>query len=71
MKPEDVKEVAKEAELYLDGVNQSMPLYVMKLEDLQRFADIIEKRAIERRVVALMEQRDELLAAFQRFMDSH
>ena len=48
MKPEDVKEVAKEAELYLDGVNQSMPLYVMKLEDLQRCADIVEKRTIER-----------------------
>jgi hypothetical protein len=48
MKLEEVKEVAKEAELYLDGVNQSMPLYVMKTEDLQRCADIIEKRTIER-----------------------
>ena len=41
-------QAAKEAELYLDGVNQSMPLYVMKTEDLQRLADIIEKCMIER-----------------------
>ena len=48
MTNDEILQVAKEAELYLDGVNQSMPLYVMKTEDLQRFAAIIEKRTIER-----------------------
>ena len=46
MNLEEIREVAKEAELYLYGDNQSMPLYVMKTEDLQRFAAIIEKRTI-------------------------
>lgn len=48
MTNDEILQAAKEAELHLDGVNQSMPLYVMKLEDLQRFAAIIEKRTIER-----------------------
>lgn len=52
MNLEEIREVAKEAELYLYGDNQSMPLYVMKTEDLQRFATIIEKRTIARCAVA-------------------
>lgn len=48
MTNDEILQAAKESELYLDGVNQSMPLYVMKTEDLQRFAAIIEKRTIER-----------------------
>lgn len=52
MKHDEILQAAKESELYLDGVNQSMPLYVMKTEDLQRFAAIIEKRTIERCAVA-------------------
>ena len=48
MTDDEILQAAKESELYLDGVNQSMPLYVMKTEDLQRFAAIIEKRTIER-----------------------
>lgn len=48
MTNDEILQAAKESELYLDGVNQSMPLYVMKSEDLQRFAAIIEKRTIER-----------------------
>ena len=48
MKQDEILQAAKESELYLDGVNQSMPLYVMKTEDLQHFAAIIEKRTIER-----------------------
>ena len=48
MTNDEILQAAKEAELYLDGVNQSMPLYVMKTEDLERFAAIIEKRTIER-----------------------
>ena len=48
MTNDEILQAAKESELYLDGVNQSMPLYVMKTEGLQRFAAIIEKRTIER-----------------------
>lgn len=48
MTNDEILQAAKESELYLDGVNQSMPLYVMKTEDLQRFAAAIEKRTIER-----------------------
>ena len=48
MTNDEILQAAKESELYLDGVNQSLPLYVMKTEDLQRFAAIIEKRTIER-----------------------
>ena len=57
MTNDEILQAAKESELYLDGVNQSMPLYVMKTEDLQRFADIIEKRTIERCAVVAEELR--------------
>ena len=55
MTNDEILQAAKESELYLDGVNQSMPLYVMKTEDLQRFAAIIEKRTIERCAVEAYE----------------
>lgn len=55
MTNDEILQAAKESELYLDGVNQSMPLYVMKTEDLQRFAAIIEKRTIERCESVLMQ----------------
>ena len=57
MTNDEILQAAKESELYLDGVNQSMPLYVMKTEDLQRFAAIIEKRTIERCAVVAEELR--------------
>lgn len=55
MTNDEILQAAKESELYLDGVNQSMPLYVMKTEDLQRFAAIIEKHTIERCESVLMQ----------------
>jgi len=56
MTSDEILQAAKE--VGYDWVFPSLPL-----EKLERFATMIEKRAIERRVVALMEQRDELLAA--------
>ena len=64
MTNDEVLQAAKEA-------TNNQPIYGRKeftfsAEELQRFAAIIEKRTIERCVVALMEQRDELLAALER-----
>jgi len=48
MTNDEILQAAKESDLYLDGVNQSMPLYVMKTEDLQRFAAIIAAKQREK-----------------------
>ena len=64
MTNDEILQAAKESELYLDGVNQSMPLYVMKTEDLQRFAAIIEKRMIERCAVVCKEKANYLRMNF-------
>ena len=40
-------ELAKQAELYLDGENTQQPLYVLSPSDLERFAALVRAAALE------------------------
>ena len=53
MTQEDIIRMARESELYLDGENKQQPLYVLKPEELIRFAALIadaEREACARMV---------------------
>ena len=43
----NIIELAKQAELYLDGENTQQPLYVLSPSDLERFAALIRAQTLE------------------------
>ena len=37
----DIEELARQAGVYLDGINTQIPLYVAKVDELERFAQLV------------------------------
>lgn len=47
MTPERITELAKQAELYLDGENTQQPFYVSSKEELKRFYELARNDVLE------------------------
>ena len=58
MNREDIIRMAREADLYLDGENTQQPFWVLKTEDLERFAALVAAAEIENLIPYLAELWD-------------
>jgi hypothetical protein len=56
MTRDEIIAVAREAGLYLDGENTQQPLWVLKIEELERFAAVVaakEREVLEKELLKL------------------